>query len=98
MVLITMVISNLISNTTTVMMIMPFAIDLATRCGYSPRPFIIAVTLASGLAILTPLSCGFIGMTTRVGYKFSDYIRYGAGFQLLLYFLTVISTCLFYSF
>lgn len=98
MVLITMVISNLISNTTTVMMIMPFAIDLAVRCGYSARPFIIGVTLASGLAILTPLSCGFIGMTTRVGYKFSDYIRYGLGFQLLLYVLTVVSTCLFYSF
>lgn len=98
MVLITMVISNLISNTTTVMMIMPFAIDLAVRCGYSTRPFIIGVTLASGLAILTPLSCGFIGMTTRVGYKFSDYVRYGLGFQLLLYVLTVVSTCLFYSF
>ncbi|MCR5600949.1 MAG: anion permease [Ruminococcus sp.] len=97
-VFVTMAISNLISNTTTVMMIMPFAIDLAQRCGYSARPFIIGVTLASGLAVLTPLSCGFIGMTTRVGYKFSDYVRYGAGFQLFLYVLTVLSTCLFYSF
>ena len=63
-------------------MILPFAIEVAGKFGLSPTPFIVAVTMAAGLSIMTPLSCGFIGMTMRVGYKFRDYIRYGWSIQL----------------
>ena len=81
-VVITVLISNLLANTTTVIMILPFAIEVAGKFGLSPTPFIVAVTMAAGLSIMTPLSCGFIGMTMRVGYRFRDYIRYGWSIQL----------------
>ena len=81
-VFITVVISNVLANTTTVIMILPFAIETAGNFGLSSTPFVVAVTMAAGLSILTPLSCGFIGMTMRVGYRFRDYIRYGWSIQL----------------
>jgi anion transporter len=97
-VLLTTLISNLIANTTTVIMILPFAINIAQQFGWNAVPFIISITMAAGLSIMTPLSCGFIGMTMRVGYKFKEYIRYGVSIQGLLTSLTIILTFLIYSF
>ncbi len=97
-VLATTLISNLIANTTTVIMVLPFALQMVGQFGFNPEPFIIAITMAAGLSILTPLSCGFIGMTMRVGYRFQDYIRYGLNFQLLLTSSIVIMTCIMYKF
>ena len=96
-VLITTIISNLIANTTTVIMVLPFAVQLTTELGIDSVPFIIAITMAAGLAILTPLSCGFIGMTMRLGYKFKDYVRYGMGLQLLLTGSVIVLTKVMYG-
>ena len=96
-VLITTIISNLIANTTTVIMVLPFAVQLTTELGIDSVPFIIAITMAAGLAILTPLSCGFIGMTMRLGYKFRDYVRYGMGLQLLLTGSVIVLTYVMYG-
>lgn len=81
-VILTILISNVLANTTTVIMILPFAIEIADKYSLSPTPFIVAVTMAAGLSIMTPLSSGFIGMTMRAGYRFKDYIQYGWSIQL----------------
>ncbi|MBQ8961620.1 MAG: anion permease [Ruminococcus sp.] len=88
-VVMTVLISNVLANTTTVIMILPFAIDVAERYSLAPTPFVVAVTMAAGLSIMTPLSCGFIGMTMRAGYKFRDYIRYGWSLQSALILLII---------
>lgn len=97
-VLLTTIISNLIANTTTVIMILPFAIQLAEQFGWNTIPFVISITMSAGLAILTPLSCGFIGMTVRVGYKFTDYVKYGLVFQLILTISVIVLTFTMYRF
>lgn len=89
-------ISNLIANTTTVIMILPFALKFAEIFSLNPESFLIAITMGAGLAVMTPLSSGFIGMTVRVGYRFKEYIRYGLGFQIFITFLIVILTCVFF--
>ncbi len=90
------VISNFIANTTTVIIILPFALKFAELYALNPRAFLIAVTMGAGLAIMTPLSSGFIGMTVRVGYRFRDYVRYGFGIQAVLTVLIVVLTCVFF--
>lgn len=97
-VIVTTIISNLIANTTTVIMLLPFTIQIAQQFGFSPKPFVIAVTMAAGLSVLTPLSCGFIGMTMRLGYRFSDYVKYGMPLQLLLTAGIILLTPIMYSF
>ena len=90
------IISNFIANTTTVIMVLPFALKFAELYALDPKPFLIAVTMGAGLAVMTPLSSGFIGMTVRVGYRFRDYVRYGFGIQVLLTALIVVLTCVFF--
>ena len=97
-VVLTTLISNLIANTTTVIMILPFAIQIAEQFGWNTVPFVVGVTMAAGLSILTPLSCGFIGMTMRVGYKFKEYVKYGLNIQGMLTALTILFTILIYKF
>ena len=97
-VLLTTVISNLIANTTTVIMILPFAIQIANQFGWNPVPFVIGITMAAGLSIMTPLSCGFIGMTMRVGYRFKEYVKYGINIQGILTALIVVLTIMMYKF
>lgn len=76
-------ISNFIANITAVMLILPIAINIAEMCGSNKETFSIAVIMAAGMAFATPLSSGFVGMTTRVGYKFKDYVKYGMIMQLM---------------
>ena len=97
-VLLTTFASNLIANTTTVIMILPFAIQITEQFGWNTVPFVIGITMAAGFAILTPLSCGFIGMTMRVGYKFKDYVRYGMCMQVILTVSTILLTFIMYRF
>lgn len=97
-IVLTVAVSNVISNTTTVILILPFAIQFAQQFGFNERPFIIAVALASGFAILTPISCGFIGMTMRLGYRFKDYVKYGLGIQIILVIMMIVLIRVFYAF
>lgn len=98
LVLLTTLVSNLIANTTTVIMILPFAIQIAEQFEWNTVPFVIGVCMAAGFAVLTPLSCGFIGMTMRVGYKFKDYVRYGMSMQGILTVSTILLTMIMYRF
>ncbi|MCR5637543.1 MAG: anion permease [Lachnospiraceae bacterium] len=97
-VLFTTILSNFVANTTTVLMVLPVAISIVNQYEYNVEPYVIAITMAAGLSVLTPLSCGFIGMTMRLGYKFKDYVKYGLKFQMLLTSLVVILSCAMYKF
>ncbi|MCR4956524.1 MAG: anion permease [Lachnospiraceae bacterium] len=98
MVLVTTILSNFIANTTTVIMIIPIAVSIVKQYGFEVEPFVIAITMAAGFSVMTPLSCGFIGMTMRLGYKFNDYIKYGAKFQALITTLVIVMTVVMYKF
>ena len=98
LVVITTIISNFVANTTTVIMVLPFALQFAEQFSWNVTPFVIGITMAAVLSVFAPLSCGFIGMTVRVGYQFSDYVKYGLGFQLLLTASVIVLTFLMYQF
>lgn len=91
-------ISNFIANTTTVMLILPIALNIAEMCGCNKEPFSIAVIMAAGMAFATPFSSGFVGMTTRIGYKFKDYVRYGIIMQLVSAVVIYSATVILYPF
>ncbi len=96
-VVITVIVSNLIANTTTVIIILPFAMQIAENLSLNPKAFLIAVTMAAGLVVLTPLSSGFIGMTMKAGYRFKDYVRYGFGLQAVIAAFIIVLTPIFYG-
>jgi di/tricarboxylate transporter len=88
--LFTALVTNIISNNASVVLMVPVAYDAAVQLGADPFAFVLAVTFAASTAMLTP-----IGYQTNLmvygpgGYKFTDFARVGAPLQVLL---TVVTT------
>src|SRR3546814_14389472 len=52
--LLTMVLTELLSNATVAVLVTPVAVALADSLGVSPRPFLVAVMMAASAAFSTP--------------------------------------------
>lgn len=97
-VLFTMVISNFITNSTAVVIMLPIALSLATTMGYSPVPFTLGIVFAANLTFSTPLANAQTAMTLVAGYKFSDYIKYTWPLDLMVLAEIIIFIPLIYPF
>ena len=88
--LFTSLITNVVSNNASVVLMIPVAVDTAEAIGAEPFSFVLAVTFAASTALMTP-----IGYQTNLmvygpgGYRFGDFIRVGAPLQAIL---TVVTT------
>jgi di/tricarboxylate transporter len=86
----TAVITEMISNSASVVLMLPIGVEVAGQLGANPFAFAMAVTFAASTPLLTP-----VGYQTNLmvygpgGYKFTDFARVGAPLQLVL---TVVTT------
>ncbi len=84
--LVTVLVSELLSNNASAALVFPFAIATAQAFGVDARPFAMAVALAASAAFATP-----IGYQTHLmvwgpgGYRFTDFTRVGVPLDLLLW-------------
>lgn len=96
--IITGLITGMISNNASVVLLIPVAVNAATKLGANPFSFVLVVTFAASTAFLTP-----VGYQTNLfvygpgGYRFSDYVRIGAPLQLVLSVVTVGGIVLFWG-
>jgi len=87
---ITTLVTAVISNSASVILMIPVAANAAAEVGLDPFAFVLAVTFAASADFMTP-----IGYQTNLlvygpgGYRFTDYFRVGAPLQLLLSVATV---------
>ncbi|MBV9355300.1 MAG: SLC13 family permease [Chloroflexi bacterium] len=85
LVLITAVLGQMISNTATVLVVIPIALSAAAAFGVSGRPLLMAVNVMSAAAFLTPVATpGNMMIMGPGGYRFGDYAR--LGLPLLLWY------------
>ncbi|MFW6320208.1 MAG: SLC13 family permease [Halohasta sp.] len=90
--LLTSLLTNLVSNNASVVLMIPVAFDVASTIGANAFSFVLAVTFAASTAFVTP-----VGYQTNLmvygpgGYRFSDFFRVGAPLQLLLAVVTTLS-------
>ncbi len=83
--LVTAVVTNLVSNNATVVLLLPVAVDVATQLGATVFSFVLAVTFAASTSFLSPVGYQTNLMVYRPGgYRVVDYLRLGAPLQLLL--------------
>jgi di/tricarboxylate transporter len=90
--------TNLISNQASVVLLLPVAVEAATQLGANPFAFVLAVTFAASTAFMTP-----VGYQTNLfvygpgGCEFSDYARVGGPLQLLLAVVTTLGILAFWG-
>ena len=83
--IVTMTLSDVMNNVATAVISAPVALDIATRLGVSPDPFLMAVAVAASCAFLTPI--GHKNNTLIMGpggYRFGDYWRMGLPLEILI--------------
>src|SRR3546814_14428510 len=76
--LITMVLTELLSNATVAVLITPIAVALAERLGVSPRPFLVAVMMAASAAFATPFGYQTHVIVYKMArYRYMHFVRVG---------------------
>lgn len=89
--LLTLLLTEVLSNNATAVMMIPIVVTLAGELGVDPRPFIMGVTVAASMAFALPM-----GYQTHMmvygpgGYRFTDFLRVGIPLNLICW----VTSCL----
>jgi len=87
---VTMVLTSVINNAATAVVMAPIAASVATQLAANPDAFLMAVAIGASSAFLTPI--GHQSNTLVLGpggYKFSDYWPMGLPLQILIIVVAV---------
>ncbi len=75
--LLTVILTNIMSNTATAAIITPIAIALSESVGGNAMLWCIAIGVAANCAIITPIGCANMTILLPAGYRFKDFVRVG---------------------
>ncbi|NVK54285.1 MAG: SLC13 family permease [Alteromonadaceae bacterium] len=76
--IITALLTNILSNTASAVLMAPIAISIADQLGVSPYPMAMTVIFAASAAFLTPIASPIITLIVEPGkYRFIDFIKLG---------------------
>lgn len=90
--LVTTLLTELVSNNASVVILVPVAISLSQLLGLEPFPLVLSVMFAASTSFLTPIGYQTNTMIYGTGvYKFSDFAKVGAPLNLLLTVVTSVS-------
>jgi di/tricarboxylate transporter len=96
---ITGVLSQVVSNTATAVLMAPMALQAAVSLGVSPYPLLMTVAVAASSALATPMASPINMLVLGPGaYRFSDFLRTGVIIQVLLLFMTLLVVPLLFPF
>ncbi len=87
----TSLITEVLSNAAAAVLLAPIAISLATQLGVSPYPFLMGVAVAASSSFMTPISHQSNTLVFGPGgYRFSDYVRVGAGLNIFVWVVAML--------
>ena len=80
-----MAVTPFLNNAATVLVMAPIAASFASKLGYNPDPFLMAVAIGAACDFLTPIGhqCNTLVMGPG-GYRFGDYWRLGLPLSLIV--------------
>nr|WP_250139643.1 SLC13 family permease [Halosolutus amylolyticus] len=96
--LLTAMMTNVVSNQASVVLLVPVAVDVAARLNANAFAFVLAVTFAASTAFMTP-----VGYQTNLfvygpgKYQFQDFVRVGGPLQFLLAVVTTVGIAFFWG-
>ena len=90
--LLTSVLTQVLSNTATTVLIAPIGMAAASNLGIQPQAFLMAVSIAASMAFATPVASPVNTLVMGTGsYRFSDYIKAGAPLILIALIISLIT-------
>lgn len=88
-----------ISNTATAVLMAPIALAAAKTMGVSPYPFAMIIALAASAAFMTPVSSPVNTLVLGPGnYKFSDFVKLGVPFTVIVMVVSVVMVPVLFPF
>ncbi|MFK56254.1 SLC13 family permease [Salmonella enterica] len=88
-----------ISNTATAVLMVPIALAAAKSMGVSPYPFAMAVAMAASAAFMTPVSSPVNTLVLGPGsYSFSDFVKLGVPFTLIVMAVCIVMIPMLFPF
>jgi di/tricarboxylate transporter len=89
--LITSILTQVISNTATTVLIAPIALSLAVKLGFQPQAFVMTVALAASMAFASPVASPVNTLVMAAGnYQFRDFLKIGIPLILVSLIITVL--------
>jgi di/tricarboxylate transporter len=86
----TMMLSDVVNNNATAVLMAPLAIDLARRMEVSLDPLLMAVAIGASCAFLTPIGHQSNTLVLKPGgYRFTDYWRMGLPLEIVIVAVSV---------
>ena len=87
----TALLSEIVSNNSTAVLMVPIAGTAATSMGLDPKPFMITVAFAASASFLTPMGYQTNAMVYGPGgYRFMDYVKFGAPLKIMFFVISVL--------
>ncbi len=90
------VMTNIMPNISTAMVLTPIAIATANAMGFNTLPFIIGVIWGANMPFSTPIGASVITMTMQAGYRFKDYVHVGLPYNIMACAAVILLTPIFY--
>jgi di/tricarboxylate transporter len=88
--LITVALSQPMSNQAAAALILPVAVAAAVQLGYDARPFAMTVAIAASCSFLTPLEPSCLMVYGPGAYRFRDFLLVGAPLSLIILVITLV--------
>jgi di/tricarboxylate transporter len=90
-IVVTALLTEVISNNSAAVLMVPIALSAAATVGVDPRPLVMAVTFAASMSFMTPIGYQTNTMVYGPGaYRFTDYLRAGIPLALMGWILAVL--------
>ncbi len=84
--LVSIVLTNIVSNNTIAVIGTPVAISIAHQLGLDPEPFVVALIFGANMSFCTPIGYqGNLLILSAGGYRFADFVRVGLPLTVLLW-------------
>jgi len=90
-ILVTVGLTQIMSNAACVVLIAPIAIQLARNMGIDPHAFVMAVAIAASTAFITPIGHQANMLVYGVGnYRFNDFVKVGGPLTLMIVIVAMV--------
>ena len=95
----TVLLTSVLSNTATAIIVAPIGISMAISIGVNPKPFLMAIMFGASTSLITPIGYQTNTLVYSPGrYKFKDYLRVGLPLNIIAWLIVTLLVPVFWPF